>query len=95
MTASFDHSVGHLFRRAEAREEGTPLRDTRAINDKVRLLVRLGGLITVRQEDADLRGAIADAVGWGRLAASVAEDAEGLFWWGACADRRGPRSAQH
>ncbi len=70
----FDRAVGRMFRRAEAREEGTLLRDARAINDKVRLLVRLGGaLIAAKQDDADLDGAVADSVGWERLAASVAE----------------------
>ena len=70
----FDRAVGRMFRRAEAREEGTLLRDARAINDKVRLLVRLGGaLIAAREGDADLDGAVADSVGWERLAASVAE----------------------
>ena len=70
----FDRAVGRMFRRAEARGEGTLLRDARAINDKVRLLVRLGGaLIAAKQGDADLDGAVADSVGWERLAASVAE----------------------
>ena len=70
----FDRAVGRMFRRAEAREEGTLLRDARAINDKVRLLVRLGGaLIAAKQDDANLDGAVADSVGWERLAASVAE----------------------
>ena len=70
----FDRAVGRMFRRAEAREEGTLLRDARAINDKVRLLVRLGGaLIAAKQGEADLDGAVADSVGWERLAASVAE----------------------
>ena len=70
----FDRAVGRMFRRAEAREEGTLLRDARAINDKVRLLVRLGGaLIAAKDGDADLDGAVADSVGWERLAASIAE----------------------
>jgi len=70
----FDRAVGRMFRRAEAREESTLLRDARAINDKVRLLVRLGGaLIAAKAGDADLDGAVADSVGWERLAASVAE----------------------
>ena len=70
----FDRAVGRMFRRAEAREEGILLRDARAINDKVRLLVRLGGaLIAAKQGDADLDGAVADSVGWERLAASLAE----------------------
>ncbi len=33
----FDRAVGRMFRRAEAREEDTLMRDARAINDKVRL----------------------------------------------------------
>ena len=70
----FDHTVGRMFRRAEAREGGTLMRNARAINDKVRLLVRLGGaLIEAKQGDADLDGAVAESVGWERLAASVAE----------------------
>ena len=70
----FDRAVGRMFRRAEAREEGTLIRDARAIDDKVRLLVRLSGaLIAAKQDDADLDGAVADSVGWERLAASVAE----------------------
>ena len=70
----FDRAVGRMFRRAEAREEGTLLRDVRAINDKVRPLARLGGaLIAAKQGDADLDGAVADLVGWEQLAVSVAE----------------------
>ena len=70
----FDRAVGCMFRRAEAHEEDTLLRDARAVNDKVRLLVRLGtALIVAKDGDADLDGAVADSVGWERLAASVAE----------------------
>ncbi len=61
----FERAVGRMFRRAEAREEDTLLRDARAINDKVRLLVRLGtALIAAKDGDADLDGAVADSVGW-------------------------------
>ena len=50
------------------------MRDARAINDKVRLLARLGAaLIEAKAGGADLDGAVASAVGWERLAASVAE----------------------
>ncbi len=70
----FDRAVGRMFRRAEAREEGTLMRDARAINDKVRLLARLGAaLIEAKAGGADLDGAVVSAVGWERLAASVAE----------------------
>jgi TnpA family transposase len=74
----FDRAVGRMFRRAEAREESAVLRDARAVNDKVRLLAKLGAaLIAAKQDDADLDGAVASSVGWDKLAASVA-DAERL-----------------
>jgi Domain of unknown function (DUF4158) len=51
----FDRAVGRMFRRAEVREQDALLRDARAINDKVRLLVKLGGaLIEARNSGADL-----------------------------------------
>ena len=72
--AVFDRSVGRMFRRAEAREESALLRDARAVNDKVRLLAKLGtALIRAKEGGADLDGAVATAVGWEKLAASVAE----------------------
>jgi TnpA family transposase len=72
--ALFDRAVGRMFRRAEAREEEAVLRDARAVNDKVRLLAKLGSaLIQAKQDGTDLDGAVAASVGWDRLAASVAE----------------------
>jgi hypothetical protein len=72
--ALFDRAVGRMFRRAEAREEEAVLRDARAVNDKVRLLAKLGAaLIEAKQSGTDLDGAVAVSVGWDRLAASVAE----------------------
>jgi TnpA family transposase len=72
--ALFDRAVGRMFRRAEAREEEAVLRDARAVNDKVRLLAKLGtALIEAKADGADLDGAVEDAVGWDRLAASIAE----------------------
>ncbi len=66
--ALFDRAVGRMFRRAEAREEEAVLRDARAVNDKVRLLAKLGtALIQAKADGADLDGAVADAVGWERL----------------------------
>jgi len=74
----FDRAVGRMFRRAEAREENAVLRDARAVNDKVRLLAKLGAaLIAAKEDDANLDGAVASSVGWDKLAASVA-DAERL-----------------
>ena len=50
------------------------LRDARAVNDKVRLLAKLGAaLIEAKRSGTDLDGAVAVSVGWDRLAASVAE----------------------
>jgi TnpA family transposase len=70
----FDRAVGRLFRRAEVREQDALLRNARAVNDKVRLLARLGAaLIEAREAKGDLEAAVAGAVGWDRLAQSVAE----------------------
>ena len=70
----FDRAVGRMFRRAEAREEDAVLRDARAANDKVRLFAKLGAaLIAAKEGGADLDGAVASAIGWKKLAASVAE----------------------
>ena len=72
--ALFDRAVGRMFRRAERREENALLRDARAVNDKVRLLAKLGtALIKAKADGGDLDGAVATAVGWEKLAASVAE----------------------
>lgn len=70
----FDRAVGRMFRRAEVAEGDALLRNARAVNDKVRLLARLGAaLIEARDGKGDLDAAVADAVGWDRLARSVAE----------------------
>ena len=62
--ALFDRAVGRMFRRAAAREENAVLRDARAINDKVRLLAKLGtALIKAKAGGTDLDGAVATAVG--------------------------------
>ncbi len=70
----FDRAVGRMFRRAEVGEEQAVLRDARAVNDKVRLLARLGtALLAAKADGADLDDAVDTAVGWERLAASVTE----------------------
>ena len=70
----FDRAVGRMFRRAEIGEQDALLRDARAAGDKVRLLAKLGAaLIEARDAGADLEVAVADAVGWDRLARGVAE----------------------
>jgi hypothetical protein len=74
----FDRAVGRMFRRAEVREQDALLRNARVINDKVRLLAKLGSaLIQARDCGADLDEAVAAAVGWDKLAHSV-EEAERL-----------------
>jgi hypothetical protein len=65
--ALFDRAVGRMFRRAEIREQDAPMRDARAINDKVRLLAKLGAaLIEARESGADLQEAVASAIGLGQ-----------------------------
>ena len=72
--ALFDRAVGRMFRRAEVREQNALLHEARAINDKVRLLVKLGSaLIEARDNGVDLQDTVASAVGWDKLARSVAE----------------------
>src|SRR3954447_23100600 len=72
--ALFDRTVGRMFRRAEVREEDALLRKARVVNDKVRLFAKLGAaLIEAKAGGADLDEAVAAAVGWDKLAASVAE----------------------
>ena len=80
----FDRAVGRMFRRAEAREQDALLRDTRAVNDKVRLLARLGAaLIEAREAKADLEAAVADAVGWDRLTTCCASPRRCARAWSA------------
>lgn len=70
----FDRAVGRMLRRAEVAEGDALLLNARAVNDKVRLLAKLGAaLIEARDNKGDLDAAVADTVGWDRLARSVAE----------------------
>ena len=72
--ALFERAIGRMFRRAEIREQDALIRDARAINDKVRLLARLGAaLIEAKESGADLQEAVAAAIGWDKLARSVEE----------------------
>ena len=76
--ALFDRTVGRMFRRAEVREQDAMLRNAHAINDKVRLLAKLGtALIEARNSGTDLNAAVGAAVGWDKLARNV-EEAERL-----------------
>src|SRR3954467_12179459 len=70
----FDRAVARMFRRAETRAQDALLHNARAVNDKVRLLAKLGGaLIEARDAGADLEQAVATAIGWDKLARGVAE----------------------
>src|SRR4051794_15552961 len=72
--ALFDRAVGRMFRRAEVREQDALMRDARAINDKVRLLAKLGAaLIEARESGTDLQAAVSSVIGWDKLARSVEE----------------------
>lgn len=72
--ALFDRAVARMFRRAETQEQNSVLRNARAVNDKIRVLAKLGtALLEAKQGGADLDQAVAASVGWDRLAASVAE----------------------
>jgi hypothetical protein len=43
--ALFERAIGRMFRRAEIRQQDALIRDARAINDKVRLLAKLGAAL--------------------------------------------------
>lgn len=70
----FDRLMGRVFLRAERREEAALIRDRRAINDKVRLLARLGdALIAAKDSGSDPIAAVGRVIAWEDLAASIAE----------------------
>src|SRR5215213_2694249 len=70
----FDRAVARMVRRAETRAQDALLHNARTVNDKVRLLAKLGGaLIEARDAGADLEQAVATAIGWDKLARGVAE----------------------
>src|SRR4051795_4275989 len=87
--ALFDRAVGRMFRRAEVREEDALLRKARVVNDKMRLFAKLGAaLIEAKAGGADLDDAVAAAVGWDKLAASVAEAERPPRRWGGTSGRK-------
>lgn len=70
----FDRLIGRLFRRAERKATEDLQANARAINEKVRLLARLGdALIEARRTASDAFAAIKEVVPWERFAAAVAE----------------------
>ncbi|AWK88574.1 Tn3 family transposase [Azospirillum thermophilum] len=74
----FDRLVGRMFRRAERRASADLQANARSLNDKVRLLARLGdALIEARETGADAFAAVGTVIPWDRLAEVVGE-AKGL-----------------
>ena len=70
----FDRLVGGLFRRAERRAERDVQANARAVNDKVRLLARVGGaLAEARNAHGDAFAALDAVISWPDFLAAVAE----------------------
>lgn len=74
----FDRLIGRMFRRAERRAAANLQTNARSLNDKVRLLAKLGdALIEARESGADAFAAVSNVIPWDRFAEAVAE-AKGL-----------------
>jgi TnpA family transposase len=72
--AMHDRMIQNMFRRGEITQAEKVTRNGRAINDKVRLLIKLGrALIAAREQRSDAFAAIEAVVSWDNLAASVAQ----------------------
>lgn len=72
--AMHDRMIQNMFRRSEIAQAETVTRNGRALNDKVRLLVKLGKvLIEAREQKSDAFAAIESVVSWESLAASIAQ----------------------
>ncbi len=72
--STFDRLIGRLFRRAERRAGEALQRDARSLNDKVKLLARLGqALIDAKDGDADVFGAVESIIGWPQLKVAVSD----------------------
>ena len=70
----FDRLIGGLFRRAERRAAEALQANARAVNDKIRLLARVGdALIEARNTGSDAFAAIKTVLPWDRFAAAIAE----------------------
>jgi TnpA family transposase len=70
----FDRLIGRLFRRAEQRATATLKSDARAINEKIRLLARIGdALLGAHASGEDPFAAIGDIIPWDRFAETIAE----------------------
>ncbi|POA76160.1 hypothetical protein, partial [Pseudomonas protegens] len=61
----FDRLIGRLFRRADRRASSALQRHARTINEKVRLLTKIGGaLIDAKESGQDPFGAMAKVMPW-------------------------------
>jgi TnpA family transposase len=70
----FDRLIGRLFRRAERRASAELQRDARSINEKVRLLTRIGAaLIDARESGQDPFDAMAKIIPWDEFADMIKE----------------------
>ena len=70
----FDRMIGRLFRRAERRAAAELQNSARSINDKLRLLARIGdALIAARASGTDAFAAVDAVIPWDRFGDIVAE----------------------
>ena len=70
----FDRLIGRLFRRAERRASTELQRDARSINEKVRLLTKIGGaLIDAKESGQDPFDAMAKVIPWDKFVDMIKE----------------------
>jgi len=70
----FDRLIGRLFRRAERRASTELQRNARTINEKVRLLTKIGGaLIDAKESGQDPFGAMAKVMPWDEFVDMIKE----------------------
>ena len=75
----FDRLIGRLFRRAERRASADLQRDARTINEKVRLLIKVGEvLISAKESGEEPFGAVARVIPWAQFVDMIKE-AKGLI----------------
>jgi hypothetical protein len=75
----FDRLIGRLFRRAERRASADLQRDARTINEKVRLLIKVGEvLISAKESGEEPFGAVARVIPWAQFVDTIKE-AKGLI----------------
>ena len=75
----FDRLIGRLFRRAERRASADLQRDARTINEKVRLLIKVGEvLISAKESGEEPFGAVARVIPWAQFVDMI-KQAKGLI----------------